>query len=284
VLISPRGTARATQATADGVTRVTVDVINPAAQTEVTPPAPAPAPPTATEALPPIAAPKPAIQAIAIDPGHGGDDAGAHGAGGTAEKVVTLDIARRLKMLIETRLGVRVILTREDDHAVGLDERAAIANNGKADLFLSLHMNAALAPAVAGAEVFALKLTREAQDVRLQATAQEVTLPVLGGGTRPIDIIPWDLAQVRHVDASVTFAAKLEEQLRKHVPMGPRPLQQAPMRVLGAVNMPAALVEMAYLTNAAQERAFQSGDFPATVAQALFDAIVSFRDTLGDRP
>jgi N-acetylmuramoyl-L-alanine amidase len=96
-------------------------------------------------------------------------------------------------------------------------------------------------------------------------------------------VIPWDLAQVRHVDASAAFAARLEEKLRKRVPMGPRPLRQAPMRLLGSVNMPAALVEMGYLTNANQERAFQSADFRGTFAQALLEAVISFRDSLGEQ-
>ena len=89
-----------------------------------------------------------------IDPGHGGDDVGARGARGAQEKTVTLEVARRLRTLIEMRLGIRVVLTRDEDRTISLDERAAIANNSKADLFLSLHLNAAPAGSVAGAEVY----------------------------------------------------------------------------------------------------------------------------------
>jgi len=102
-------------------------------------------------------------------------------------------------------------------------------------------------------------------------------LPAVGGGTRPIDVIPWDLAQASHVDDSSRFASMLEEELERHAPMGPRPLQQAPMRVLSGANMPAALVEMAYLTNADQERSVQSAEFQGGLVQAMFDAIVRFR-------
>ena len=88
-----------------------------------------------------------AIRTIAIDPGHGGDDEGVKGAGGTKEKDLTLAVARRVKAAIEARLGIRVLLTRDDDRNVPLDERTAMANNNKADLFISLHANASLRPA-----------------------------------------------------------------------------------------------------------------------------------------
>jgi N-acetylmuramoyl-L-alanine amidase len=114
--------------------------------------------------------------------------------------------------------------------------------------------------------------------------ATELVLPVVGGGTRPIDVIRWDLAQAAHVDASSRFASMLEEELEKHGPMGPRPLQQAPMRVLSGANMPAALVEIAYLTNAEQEQSVQSADFQMTLVQAIYDAVVRFRAYLEAPP
>src|SRR3977135_3344768 len=101
---------------------------------------------------------------MVIDAGHGGDDAGVHGAKGALEKQIALDVARRLRMLIETRLGVRAVMTRDDDHALTPDERDAVANNSKADLFLSIHVNGAVSPSVAGAEVYYLRLDREGED------------------------------------------------------------------------------------------------------------------------
>ena len=122
------------------------------------------------------------------------------------------------------------------------------------------------------------------EEARRSAAATELVLPALGGATRPIDVIPWDLAQAAHVGASSRFASMLEEELEKHAPMGPHPLQQAPMRVLSGANMPAALVEIAYLTNAAQEQAVQSADFQTGIAQSMYDAVVRFRAYLEVSP
>ena len=297
--LNPRaGMPRVSTMTTTESTRVTIEVPLAAQSQETsaapppqpplpapaTPPGSPPAPPTApppAEALPPLPGQRTArLQTMVIDPGHGGDDAGVHGPKGTLEKQVTLEVSRRLKTLIETRLGVRVILTRDDDRGISPDGRDAIANNSKADLFLSLHVNGAPSPAVKGAEVYYLRLDRAGEDVRRNTAASELVLPAVGGGTRPIDVIPWDLAQASHVDTSSRFASMLEEELEKHATMGPRPLQQAPMRVLSGVNMPAALVEIAYLTNAEQERNAQSAEFQGGVATAIFDAIVRFRSYL----
>jgi N-acetylmuramoyl-L-alanine amidase len=214
---------------------------------------------------------------VVIDPGHGGADVGVRGDGGLEEKQLTLDVARRVRQRIETRLGLRVILTRDDDRAAGLDERAAAANNSKADLFISLHANGALAAAIAGAEVFHLRLDQDGEDARSEAAAEALTLPVLGGGRRTIEVVRWDLAQAAYVDSSAVLAGFLEEELRRRVPMSPRPVQQAPMRVLTGAAMPAALVEMAYLTNPGQAAQAQKDDFKNAVAEALYDAIVRFR-------
>jgi len=228
-------------------------------------------------------APRPALQTIVIDPGHGGDDLGARGAGGTEEKRITLEVARRLRALIETRLGVRVILTREDDRRVSLDDRAAVANNNKADLFLSLHLNAAPVSDVAGAEVFHLRLDDEGEEARRAAETEAVSLPVLGGAERTLDVIRWDLAQARHVETSAALAAMLGEELRGHIPMAARPRLEAPLRVLTGVNMPAALIEMAYLTNEEQERRAQSDAFQNAVAQGIYGAVLRFRSHLEAR-
>ncbi len=286
ILLSPRsGTARAIQTMADNVTRVTIDVPT-AGQTDAAPPAALPgpaaaAPPAGTLTLSNTR--RSAIQTVVLDPGHGGDEAGARGPTGALEKVVTLEIAQRLKMLIETRLGMQVILTRDDDRAVTLDTRSAMANNSKADLFLSLHMNAGIAASTSGAEVYFLRLDKEGEEARRIAAAQQTVLPVRGGGSRAIETIRWDLAQASHVSASGIFASMIEAELRKKaVPMGIRPVQQAPLRVLAGVNMPAALVEMGYLTNGEQEQLAQSADFQASLAQSLCDAIANFRTSLDE--
>jgi N-acetylmuramoyl-L-alanine amidase len=276
------GPAKTAIATADNATRVVIEI--PVAEVRLpTPPATVPPtdprlPTTESSRLPGLE-PRQALQTLAIDPGHGGDEAGVRGANGLEEKHLTLDVARRLRGLVERGLGVRVILTRDDDRVVGIDERAAAANNGKADLLLSLHANGALSGSPSGAEVFYDRLDREGEAVR-SAAAAAVSLPVIGGGTRNIDVVPWELAQARHVEASAMLASVLEQELRQRVPMGQRPIQQGPMRLLSAANMPAVLVEMAYLTNGAQEKAAAGEEFKNAVAQALYNAIVRFRGYL----
>jgi N-acetylmuramoyl-L-alanine amidase len=128
---------------------------------------------------------------------------------------------------------------------------------------------------MAGAEVIYLKLDDASA---LGGGIDGPALPVLGGGTRRIDVVRWDLAQARHLEPSGAFAGMLDEEMRRRkVVMSPRGITQAPMRVLTAANMPAAMIEMAYLTNADQEKQAAGDGFRAGVAEALFDAIVRFR-------
>jgi N-acetylmuramoyl-L-alanine amidase len=262
-----------------GSARIVFDV---AAQTDQPPPGAPPAVPPVPlaplEAPPLLDLPVPGgLRAIVIDAGHGGDDIGARGTQGTLEKTVTLSVARRLKAALETRLGVRVLLTREGDQAVASDQRAALANNNKADLFISLHANASLRPAVAGAEVFYLSLDGYGERAQRLSQAAGAALPVLGGGSREIEITPWEIAQVRHIDQSAAFARAIEGALRERVPMSPRALQQAPFRVLVGANMPAVLVELGFLTNRQQEQQLAGDEHQNALVQALVEGIVRYR-------
>jgi N-acetylmuramoyl-L-alanine amidase len=253
--------------------RIVVDLFAPADQTAA-PGAPTPAPaPTETAPLP---LPTPGVRTIVIDPGHGGEEDGAKGARGTLEKTLTLAVARRVKSALETRLGARVLLTRDDDRTLPLDERAAFANNNKADVFLSLHANASLRRTATGAEVFYLSLDRADEEARRVAESEGVAMPVFGGGTREIDVILWEMAQTRHLTQSAELARAVEAQLRALVPMSPRALQQAPFRVLVGANMPAVLVELGYVTNAEQESALASVPFQNRLAQAITEAVTHF--------
>src|SRR5204863_6418640 len=134
----------------DKTMRLVIAVL--AQQTETTPaPPPAAAPdlpgaPTHAELPPAFNPPAFSIRTITVDPGHGGDDEGVKGAAGAKEKDLTLSVARRLKAALEGRLGIRIILTRDDDRNVPIDERTAVANNNKADLFISLHANGSMRP------------------------------------------------------------------------------------------------------------------------------------------
>lgn len=275
---------RASDAAGDrGAGRIVVDVIG---QTTEAPPA-APQPPVPVPpAEPPLleASPTTGVRTIVIDAGHGGDEHGARGAQGTLEKDVTLGVARRLKAAIESRLGGRVILTRDSDQTVGLDERAAVANNNKADVFISLHANASVRTSAAGAEVFYLSLADYGAQAQRVAQGESEALPVLGGGTRDIEVILWEMAQARHIEASATFARLIEAALRERVPMSPRAIQQAPFRVLVGANMPAVLVEMGFITNPEQEKQLASDAFQSSIVQALVDSLVRFRDSHGAQP
>ncbi len=239
----------------------------------------------ATEAPPPttsVATPEPVailpstiagLRTIVIDPGHGGDDTGARGAKGTLEKDVVLALARRIKGALEARLGARILLTRDGDAAVPLDSRASLANNNKADLFVSIHASGAVRPSAAGAAVFYAGVERYTADGQRVADSTATLMPVFGGGTREIDVVPWDSAQLHFVEQSAVAARLFEATLRQTVPMNLRALQQAPLRVLVGANMPAVLVEVGYLTNAEQEAQLRDSEFQGRLVQAIAEGI-----------
>jgi N-acetylmuramoyl-L-alanine amidase len=270
----------------DTTMRLVVDIV--AAQpTDTATPAPAAPPPAAAELpgapasaeLPPaLNPPTVSIRTISIDPGHGGEDEGVKGASGAKEKDLTLSVARRMKAVIEGRLGIRVLLTRDDDRNVPLDERTAIGNNNKADLFISVHLNASMRKSTSGASIFCAAFDDEARAVAASHGAER--LPTFGGGLRDIELVPWDLAQTRHIDQSMTFATILEQSLRGRVPMSETPVDRAPLRVLESSNMPAVLIELGYLTNADQEKLVTGDGFQNGFVQAIYDSIVRFRDAL----
>ncbi len=274
--LGPRaGGVRSSTQPLDAGSRTSIELVG--AQTDAAP-SPAVAPP-ATDPVPRDLAlgQGSLLRTVAIDAGHGGTDVGAVGAVGTREKDVTLAIARRLRAAIESRLGLRVVMTRDDDRDVALQDRVAMANNNKADLFISLHANASFRPDVSGAAVYTAAFSLE--ELAREGLAPE-RLPVFGGGLRDIEVVPWNLAQIRHRERSEAFAATLASALAPRVPMAARPVEHAPLRVLEPANMPAILLETGYLTNAGQEKALGGAELQGTLAQLVVDAIASFRDRL----
>ena len=269
---------RVTTSQADaGSGRVTIDLLP--ATTEAAPtPAPSPAPDT--RLVIPTQGPSSGLRTVVIDPGHGGDALGTQGTRGTLEKEITLAVSRRLRTLIESRLGLKVFLTREDDRTLSADERSAFANNHRADVMLSIHANYAVRPALKGAEVYYLTVERADEEARKKADANSTTLPALGGGSRAIDFILWETAQARYLEQSAALAGFIEQALATRVEMSPRAVQQAPFRVLVGANMPAALVEIGYLSNSDQETLLATAAYQEQVAQALLDALVKFRSLL----
>ncbi|MPZ17702.1 MAG: hypothetical protein GEV06_07310 [Luteitalea sp.] len=277
-------TYRASQTSEGDTLEVTLDLA-PTAPDTATPSAPAPSTPTPSSpepALPageppPLLTAAPGIRTIVLDPGHGGAETGARGPGGTFEKEITLVVARQLKTLIENKLGLRVLLTRSSDETMSLDQRAAFANNNKADLFISLHTNASMQSDVSGAEVLYLSLAEYGPEAQSAALQSADTIPALGGSTRTIAIVPWDLAQARHIDRSAQLARLVDASLRQRLSMSGRALQQAPLGVLVGANMPAVLVEMGFLSNVDEERRLASSEFQSNIVQALYQAIERFR-------
>ena len=243
------------------------------------------APPAASSAAPP-SDPLPdfttawTVRVVAIDPGHGGDDHGSQGSDGALEKDITLSVARRLRSVLEGRLGMRVISTRTQDQTVELDERAAIANNNGADLFISLHVNASARQSATGAEVFYLSIDEYGTEARELAQREGQRIPIVGGGSREIEPILWEMAQVRYVDQSARAAEIVAEELQRQVSMGPRAVQQAPFRVLVGANMPAVLVELGSLADPDDERRLTSARFQNNVVEAIVASILRFRDYL----
>jgi N-acetylmuramoyl-L-alanine amidase len=272
--LGPRfGLLRSSSISQENLTRVVLDLL-PAA--DATPPAATPPPePAAPPELPSLTQPA-AIRTLMIDPGHGGDEHGVTGAGGTVEKTVTLAVARRLKAAVEARLGIRVVLTREDDRLVSVNDRTALANNNKADLFISLHANGSFRPATSGAAIF-LAGFDEAAIARDALTPER--LPAFGGGYRDIELVPWNLAQIRHTGRSTEFATLLADQLRSRTPLAPRPIERAPLRILESANMPAVLIELGYLSNPDQEKQLAGNAMQTALTQGILEAIVRFRDS-----
>lgn len=249
-------------------------------------PVPAPAQPPAGRGEPPpdpqakpdvpaIEVASGAIRTVVIDPGHGGADNGVKGASGALEKDITLDVARRLKGAIESRLGLRVLLTRDADRDVPIDERSALANNNKADLFVSLHANASVRPGLRGAQV----LTLDSQDYpALAADLKKFAVPVIGGGTRTVAAVPWNMAQVPFAARSAAFGVVLTGHLHERsVPLHPKATDLAPMRVLASANMTAVLIELGFLTNPEDEAALANGTLGASIIEAIIVAISDAR-------
>jgi len=276
--LGPRfGTFRAASQPVDTTMRLVLDIA--AAQgTEPAAPQPAPQPPQTSELPPAFGTSSSPVRTITIDPGHGGEDEGVRGAVGTREKDLALSVARRLKAALEGRLGIRVILTRDDDRNVAIDERTAIANNNKADLFISLHANGSMRSSTAGALVICAAFDSAAQAAAIAGGGERV--PTFGGGLRDIELVRWDLAQTRHLDQSNTFAALVGQQLTGRIPLASRASESAPLRVLESANMPAVLIEMGYLTNPEQEKLLVSDAFQNGVVAGVYDAVLRFRDAL----
>jgi N-acetylmuramoyl-L-alanine amidase len=232
----------------------------------------------------PGAPPKPAVPAITIvvDPGHGGGEIGAVGPGGLQEKDVTLQIARRLAAAIPKVLSSRIVLTRDSDSAISLDDRTSLANHEKANLFLSLHANSSRAAGAHGSETYYLSLgasDRVSDEVarRENATPPLLTTPGSTVERNPdLDFILWDLAQSAHLNESSRLADAIQTELNVVSKIENRGIKQAPFRVLSGAAMPAVLVEVGFISHPEEEKQLRSAAFQESVATAIAKAVAEF--------
>jgi N-acetylmuramoyl-L-alanine amidase len=223
-------------------------------------------------------APEPGVRTIVIDPGHGGQEVGARGPGGTLEKDISLAIARKLRAELVNGRGLTVFLTRDKDGEVPLDERTAIANNYKADLFVSIHANASRARGARGSEVYFLSYQASDDESRRIAQAEGAAEPLARAASgSDLGLILWDMAQAEHLQESSELASRLQEELAAATGGEMRGVKQAPFRVLVGAGMPAALVEIAFISNPQEEQQLASDAFQSKVAAALARGIERYR-------
>jgi N-acetylmuramoyl-L-alanine amidase len=220
---------------------------------------------------------QPGIRTIVIDPGHGGKEVGAIGPNGLQEKEATLTVARKLAAALTAKLNARVILTREDDTVVSLDQRTAIANQYKADLFLSVHMNAAMVKGAHGSETYFLSLEASDELARKAAEVENAAAKTPAAQGSDLKFILWDLAQQEYLNESSKFAQDIQEEMNKATGVQNRGVKQAPFKVLVGATMPAALVEVAFISNPEEESKLQSDAFQNTVVDALTRAVERYK-------
>ncbi len=220
------------------------------------------------------------IRTIVIDPGHGGLEVGAKGKFGTLEKDITLGIGRKLQALIEKNLAFHVELTRDKDIDVSLEDRSAMANNLRAELFISIHANSSFRRNASGSETYFLSLNASDEEARrlayLENTSADLDRPIDNGSQDEIMMILWDMAQSAYLKQSQRLAEIIQDELNSLLGTKDRGIKQAPFKVLTGVACPAILVEVAFISNPEEERELVREDFQQNVAQAVYRGLVRY--------
>jgi N-acetylmuramoyl-L-alanine amidase len=218
---------------------------------------------------------------VVIDPGHGGHDQGTRGVHGLLEKDLVLDVAQRVGKLIEDKMGAEVIYTRTDDTFIPLEGRTAMANDKKADLFLSIHANSSPVPRIAGVETYYLNFTnsRDALDVasRENASSQKSIFELQ-------DIIQ-KITQHDKAEESREFASRMQSSIYSfsahYFPAEKnRGVKKAPFVVLIGAHMPSILAEIGFLSNNREEALLKRPDYRQRLAEALFRGVQRYAETL----
>ena len=215
---------------------------------------------------------------VVLDAGHGGEDRGARGPGGALEKEVALDVALRVADRLR-EAGLEVVLTRSDDTFVPLHRRTEIANRADGDLFVSIHCNGARSPGARGIETFFL--SAEASDEAARSLARRENLAFgRGGPAAPpaggFEALLLDLIATEHLQESAEFARLAQAALTAGEEGWSRGLKQAPFAVLMNLDMPAALIEIGFLTHPEEGRELARPARREEIAAAIARAILEF--------
>jgi N-acetylmuramoyl-L-alanine amidase len=197
------------------------------------------------------------------------------------EKALTLLLARELAAKLEAALSVRVILTRTEDANLPHDARSAIANQNKADLFISIHLNSSLGAGGNGAETYFLSSQATDRRSELAAQVENVQQATADMGdpeaAQDLQLILWDLAQSRYMAESQRFANLVQAELNEALQLKDRGVKQAPFRVLVGAAMPAVLVELGFINNVDEEKKLQEPAYRAQLADSLTKAVARYK-------
>ena len=222
------------------------------------------------------------IARIVIDPGHGGHDTGTIGPTGLCEKDVVLDVALRLRKLLEAKTGAEVVMTRSDDTFIPLEERTAIANEKAADLFISVHANASRDKRARGIETYYLNFTSSPEALELAARENATTQE----SVHELQDMIKKIALTEKIEESQDFALQVQREvftrLRKATGQQKnRGIKKAPFVVLIGAKMPSVLAEISFLTNPQDERLLKKSDHREHIAEALYRGIEQYVNNLG---
>lgn len=228
--------------------------------------------------------PRPKLDVIVIDPGHGGKDAGAVGPGGYYEKKATLAIGLKLGKLIERELeGVKVVFTRKDDRFVELYKRGQIANKHKGKLFISIHCNSTpQKPSKAtGFETYILRPGKT--DAAIKVAARENAVVKMESDEKryaslsDIDFILTSMSRSQDVRYSEKFASLVQQELDKQLDIKNKGVSQAGFLVLVGASMPNVLIETGFISNPTEEDLLKSSLGQLSYARGILEAIKKYK-------
>ena len=221
------------------------------------------------------------IRRIVVDPGHGGHDPGAVGSGGAQEKDIVLAIGLKLRQLLKEELGLDVVMTRSGDVFIPLEERTAIANKVNADLFVSVHANAANNRNASGIETYYLNLAKTEKAAQLAAKENGTSLEKVS----VLQAILFDLMANYKLNDSAHLANDVQKSLHKkirglHADVKNLGVKQGPFYVLVGATMPSILVETAFLSNAQEESRLMEAEYQDATAAGIMEGIRSYISSL----